>query len=110
MNKKEVLKLLFQLPKEDILDIKDIINGYTERVNKSNKDTLLIRCLFAKGYKNSKDFYIDKGITRDNSLAQALNYNCKNIGIYLSLKDMLDIDDELFMKILREIGDDNENK
>ena len=62
MTNKEILKELFQLPKDDILDVLEIINGYKERVNKSKKDTLLMRCLFIKGYHNSRKFYKENKI------------------------------------------------
>ena len=56
-DKKFVLSHLFTLPKEEILDIYNIINGYKERVNKSAKDTLLARCVFINGYHKTSEFY-----------------------------------------------------
>ena len=50
MNKEDVLKQLFKLPKEEILDIYEILNGFKTRTSKANKDTLLARCVFIKGY------------------------------------------------------------
>lgn len=108
MTKKEVLKELFQLPKDEILDILEIINGYKGRVNKSKKDTLLMRCLFIKGYHSSKEFYKENKITKDDKLAVALNYEVMNIRTYLELKNILDIDDEIFNKILKEIKENEE--
>lgn len=105
MNKEEVLKELFQLPKDDLLDIFEILNGYKVRINKSksNKDTLLMRCIFMKGYHNIREFYKKIKITKDNSLALALNYETSNIKAYLKLKNILNIDDEIFNKILSEL-------
>ena len=103
MNKKEVLKQLFQLSKEDILDIFEIINGYKKRVNKSNKDTLLMRSVFIAGYHSSEKFYKANNITKDNMLANALNYETTNIKAYLELKKILNIDDEIFNMIISEL-------
>ncbi len=109
MNKEEVLKELFQLPKDDLLDIFEILNGYKERTNKSGKDTLLTRCIFMKGYHNAREFYKEIKITRDNSLASALNYETSNIKAYLKLKNILNIDDEIFKKIIEEIEGSDSN-
>lgn len=103
MTKEEILKELFQLPKDDILDILEIINGYKGRTNKSDKDTLLMRCIFMKGYHNTREFYKKIKITKDNSLASALNYETSNIKAYLKLKNFLNIDDEIFKKIIEEL-------
>lgn len=103
MDKEGVLKQLFKLSKDDILDIFEIINGYKERVNKSKRDTLLTRCVFIDGYHKVSDFYKINNITKDNMLANALNYETTNIKAYLKLKDILNIDDDTFTKILEEI-------
>lgn len=103
MDKEEVLKQLFQLPKDDILDIFEIIKGYKERVNKSFKDTLLMRSVFMNGYHSSKEFYTLNNITKDNMLANALNYETSNIKAYLKLKELLNINDEIFRKILLQL-------
>lgn len=110
MNKEEVLKQLFQLPKDDILDILKIINGYKERVNKSRNDTLIMRCLFMKGYHSTKEFYKEKGITKDNMLASALCYETTNIKAYLELKRIFNIDNEMFNKVLSEIEGSGSNE
>lgn len=103
MDKEDVLKQLFKLSKDDILDIFEIINGYKERVNKSKKDTLLARCVFMAGYHKVSSFYKINKITKDNKLASALNYDTTNIKAYLKLKEILNIDDDTFTKILEEI-------
>lgn len=103
MNKKEILKQLFQLPKEDILDIFEIINGYKGRINKSGKDTLLMRCIFMSGYHSTKEYYKINNFTKDDMGSTALNYETTNIKAYLKLKRILNIDDELFNKILLEL-------
>lgn len=103
MNKEEVLKELFQLPKDDLLDIFEILNGYKGRTNKSGKDTLLMRCIFMKGYHNTREFYKKNKITKDNSLASALNYETPYIKAYFKLKKILNIDDEIFKKIIEEL-------
>ena len=102
-DKKFVLSHLFTLPKEEIFDIYNIINGYKERVNKSAKDTLLARCVFINGYHKTSEFYKDNGFTKDSMCAKALNYETKNIDAYLKLKEILEIDDYTFIKILDEI-------
>lgn len=103
MNKKEVLKALFQLSQEEILDIGKIINGYEVRIHKSPKDTLLMRCMFMSGYHSSKEFYDKNHITKDNSLANALNYEVSDIKVYLKLRQIFNIDDDLFLKILEKL-------
>lgn len=109
MDKEKVLKNLFQLPKEDILDIWEIINGYKTRVNKSGNDTLLMRCVFINGYHSMKEFWKKYNITKDQSLAVALNYEPVSIKAYLKLKEILNIDDEIFNKILVELKDSDVN-
>lgn len=108
MNKEEVLKNLFQLSKEDILDIFEMINGYKERVNKSRKDTLLMRSVFMAGYHSAKEYYKANNVTKDNMLANCLNYETTNIKAYLEIKKILNIDDEIFNKILLEILENRE--
>ena len=109
MNKEEVLKVLFQLSKEDILDIGEIIKGYKERINKSPKDTLLMRCMFMAGFHRTIEFYEKLSITKDGYLASALNYETKNIDSYLTLKKELNIDDDMFIRIIKELeGGSNE--
>ncbi len=103
MNKEEVLKNLFQLPKEDILDIFEIINGYKERVNKSRKDTLLMRSVFMAGYHSTNEYYKVNSVTKDNMLATCLNYETTNIKAYFEIKRILNIDDEIFNKVLSEL-------
>lgn len=110
MNKEEVLKNLFQLSQEDILDIGKIINGYTGRIHKSPKDTLLMRCMFIAGYHSSKEFYDRNHITKDNSLANALNYEVSDIKVYLKLKKIFNIDNDLFLKILERLESKDELK
>ena len=103
MTKEEILKELFLLPSEDILDILEIINGYKERLNKSGKDTLLMRMVFVSGLHSIKEYYLKYNLTKDKSLANALNYETTNINDYLKLKQMLYITDLLFLKILFEL-------
>ncbi len=89
------------------VDIYEIINGYKERVNKTNKDTLLTRCVFMAGYHKVNEYWKEYNLTKDKSMALALIYETKNIDVYLKLKKIFNIDDELFNKILGEI-DENE--
>lgn len=103
MSKEEILKNLFLLSSEDILDIMEIINGYKTRLNKSNKDTLLMRMVFASGLHSIKEYYTKNSITKDNSLAAILNYEATNINDYIKIKEILNIDDEMFLKILQEL-------
>ena len=103
MNKEDVLKQLFKLPKEEILDIYEILNGFKERINKANKDTLLARCVFIKGYHRTIEFYKKNNFTKDDMYASALNYKTKNIDAYLKLKHILEIDNDMFIEILKEV-------
>ena len=81
MNKEEILKNLFQLPKDDILDILEIINGYKENE-----------------------------ITKDDMLASALNYETTNIKAYLKLKNILHISSSIFKKIIEELQGSDSNE
>lgn len=103
MNKEKVLKELFQLSKDDVLDIFKIINGYKTAVNKRKPDTLLMRQIFVAGYYSIGEFYKNNNFTRDCNISDALNYGTININAYLKLKNILNIDDEIFKKIIEEI-------
>ncbi len=103
MDKGQLLKRLFQLPRKDILDIYEILNGYKERTNKSNQDTLLMRCIFMNGYHSTTEYLTKNNITKDNKLATALNYETSDIKTYFKLKNILNIDNELFNQILLEL-------
>lgn len=105
MNKEEVLKQLFLLSKEDISDIYEILNGFKERINKASKDTLLARCVFIKGYHRTSEFYEKNNFTKDTMYAKALNYETKNIDAYITLKNILEINNDIFLKILNELKD-----
>ena len=109
MNKEEVLKELFQLPKDEILDIFKIINGYKTAVNKRKPDTLLMRQIFVAGYHSIGEFYKNNEFTRDCNISDALNYGTININAYLKLKNILNIDDEIFKKIIEEIEEIDSN-
>ncbi len=102
-NKHEVLKNLFQLPKDDILDIFEIINGYKTAVNKGKPDTLLMRQIFVAGYHSMGEFYKNNKFTRDCKFSNALSYNTMNINAYLKLKNVLHIDNMTFDNILNEL-------
>lgn len=101
--KKYILNALLQLPQSDILDILEILNGYKGRINKSKKDTLLVRCVFAAGYHSIKEFFKAINATKDSNIGRALNYGAIDIRTYLKLKDFLSIDDYTFGAILDEI-------
>lgn len=103
--KENVLKELFQLSQADILDIGKIIKGYAERIHKYPSDTLLMRCIFMNGYHSIKQFCDENLITKDSNLASVLNYETANIKAYLKLKNILSIDDEIFIKIINELGE-----
>lgn len=102
-DKHEVLKTLFQLPKEDILDIFNIINGYKTAVNKRKPDTLLMRQIFVAGYHSIGEFYKNNNFTRDCNISDALDYGTININAYLKLKNILHIDNMTFDNILNEL-------
>ena len=108
MNKEEVLKQLFQLSKEDILDVLKILEGYIHRLNKSGKDTLLARSMFASGYHNTKELQEKFNITKDNSLIQALSNEIVNIKTLNILRKEFNIDNETFIEIVNELGGNNE--
>ena len=107
MEKRCVLKSLFELPQEDILDVLKILNGFKERIHKSKKDTLLARCVFVEGYHSIRDFYKAINTTKDSNIGSALNYETTNIKAYLKLKDFLSIDDYTFSDILDEIKEED---
>jgi hypothetical protein len=112
MNKEEVLKNLFKLSQNEILDIFEILNGYKVRIKKSKKDTYLMRQVFANGYHNMNEYYKDFNITKDNSLASILNYDSKNIKDYITLKNKLNLnmeDIEIIMQEIEELGWNNED-
>ncbi len=106
MDKDAVLKNIFKLDQEDILDIEKVIHGYRSTINKCNNDTLLLRCLFAKGYHSTKEFYETIEITKDNSLSTTIFGKTDNLKSFLKLKELLDIDDNLFLEILRGINNE----
>lgn len=108
IEKRDLLEDLFHLNQKEILDIIDILNGYKERINKSKKDTLLMRYMFARGYHSSKEFYDKNNITKDSGLAKALNYETTNIKTYLKLKELLNMDDEDFSEIIEELKGDSD--
>ena len=102
-DKHEVLKNLFQLSKDDILDIFEIINGYKTAVNKRKPDTLLMRQVFVAGYHSMGEFYKNNNFTRDCNFSDALSYSTININAYLKLKNVLHIDNVTFDNILNEL-------
>lgn len=115
MNKDEVLKNLFLLNDKDILDINKIINGYKESLNrrdgKKNTSSDFLKCVFATGkYYKLNDFYKDFNLTKDRGIAQIFRKNCKNISTIFKLKEMLNIDDETFLNILKEDFDDSKGE
>ena len=103
MNKEEVLKQLFSLSKEDILDIYEILNGYKCSMNKCKKDTQALRSLYMSGYHSTKEFYDKFKITKDNAVSELLRGNAFNIKTLLCLKEMLDLDDDILLKILKDV-------
>ena len=107
MNKEEVLKQLFLLPKEDILDIYKIIHGYKCTMNKAKKDTLAIRYVYMNGYYSMKEFNDKFNITKDSSVGRILVGKGTNVKGYIKLKKFLNLDDDLFDKILMEVIDND---
>lgn len=104
MSKEQVLKEIFNLSSQDILDILDILNGYKERINKSKKDTTLARCMFAKGYHSTKEFMNSLNITKDDSLSKALTNEISSLKTLSKLVRIFNIDDETIIKIVKEIN------
>lgn len=100
--KEEILKKLFLLPKEDILDILKILQGFEHRLNKSKNDSLLARCMFASGYHSTKEYQKMKGITKDHSLSVALTDKIINISTLNELRKDFNIDNEMIIKIISE--------
>lgn len=103
MNKEEVLKQLFLLPKEDILDILEIINGYKCCINKSKKDTISLRSVCIAGYHSTNEFYKKHNITKDHAIAKlVVSGQCFNVKTFLELQKMLNFDDEMLLRIIKE--------
>ena len=100
--KEEVLKNLFQLSKEEILDICEIINGYKESVKKMKNDTFALRSIYIAGYHSTGEFYKKHNLTKDCAIGQLLRGKAFNIKTYCELKNILNIDDDLFLKIILE--------
>ena len=69
-----------------------------------------MRCVFIDGYHSIKEFWNKYNITKDQSLAIALNYEPINIKAYLELKRLLNIDNELFNKIILELEEGGNNE
>ena len=105
--KHDMLHTMFlELSKESLLDIYEILNGYKERINKSKKDTLLARCMFASGYHNTKEVQNILNTTKDSSEIKALSNDVCNIKTLNTLRHTFDIDNDTFIKIIKEIEDD----
>ncbi len=93
----EIIKQIFDLDKEDILKIGEIINGYKETVNKSGKNNILIKKMYASGkYLTIKDFLYENKITKDHHYVKIL----------FEKNNRFDIDDLLFFKNTFEMSDD----
>lgn len=104
MNKQQVLKELFLLPQEDIIDICNILYGYECTVNKSKKDNFATRLLYMNGYHSLKEFYEKFNLTKDEAVSKLVSCgNASNIKTYLKLKKMLNLDDEMFCKLLSNV-------
>ena len=101
MNKVEVLKNLFLLSQEEILDIYEILNGYKCTINKANNDTLALISVYMAGYHSTREFFKKFNITKDCSIANLLRGSAFNIKTYLEFKDMLNIDDDMFLAIIK---------
>ena len=94
---KEILKQIFDLDKDSILKIGEIINGYKETINKSDKDNILVKKLYACGkYSSIKDFLNENKITKDNHYVK----------IMFDKNNRFDLDDLLFFKNTFEMSDD----
>ena len=104
MNKQQVLKELFLLQQEDIIDIYNILNGYNCTVNKSKRDNFATRLVYMNGYHSLKEFYKNFNFNRDESVAKLVSSgNSSNIKTYIKLKKMLMLDDEMFCKLLSSV-------
>ena len=109
--KNEILnKMFLNLSQDSLLDILEILNGYAERVHKSKKDTLLARCMFAYGYHNQKEFMKLLNVTKDSAIASALSNDACNIRTLNKLRHAFNIDDNTFVRIIKEIDDLGENE
>lgn len=105
--KESILKdIFYYLSKEEILDVLEILKGYNHRLNKSKKDTLLARCMFASGFHNTKEFLDKYHLTKDNALGEALSNNVYSIKALNKLRNIFDIDDSMLRRIIEEIGSD----
>lgn len=106
MNKEEVLKQLFLLPREDILDIYEIINGYKSSTKKSKKDTMGLRSVCMAGFHSTEEFYKRFGLTKDCAIAKlVIRGQAFNIKTFLELKEILNFDDDMLLKIIKDSDD-----
>lgn len=104
MNKNEILKNLFLLPREDILDILEVINGYKSSTNRSTKDKLGLRAIFMAGYHSTEEFYKAFNLTKDCSIAKlVVRGQAFNIKTFFKLQEMLGFSDEMLLEILKEV-------
>lgn len=109
--KNEILnKMFLNLSQESLLDISEILKGYSERIHKSKKDTILARCMFAYGYHSIKEFMDLLNLTKDRSEMKALSNDVSSIGVLNKLRHAFNIDDSTFVKIVEEIYTNLESK
>ena len=110
MNKEEVIKLLVQLDKEELLEIANCIHNYDMMTNKSKKDNLYIRYASFRNYHSLSQFYEKNHITKDNTLATTLKGENDSLSNSFKLKQMLNIPDDLFINYIEQAlrGEDNE--
>ena len=108
MNEKKVLKIILkELNFEQVKEVIDILEWYVKWVNRTGKDTLTAKYMFINGYKNINDFVEKTKLPAhrcDTTLGQAIAHNTNNIKSYFKLKEILEIDDDDFIEILKEVG------
>jgi hypothetical protein len=108
--KEEVIKLLVQLDKEELIEIANCIRNYDMMTNKSKKDNLYIRYAAFRNYHSLSQFYEKNHTTKDSSLSNTLRGENDSLYNSVKLKRMLNIPNDLFMNYMEQTlrGEDNE--
>lgn len=99
-NKEEIVKLIVDLTKEEIVELTNNLNNLVKMMNKST-DTLFLRYIGLRGYHTISDFWNKNGITRDSTLDHTIKNETDSLKAYFKLKDILKIDDKTFDNFIK---------
>ena len=96
-------EMFLNLSQESLLDIFEILKGYKERINKSKKDTLLARCMFAYGYHNTMEYQSVINVTKDSKQIKALSNDISSIDTLNELRKAFNISNDTLEKIIKDL-------